>query len=194
MDLGQGDIGAQLPRVERDRLFQVGDGLVQLPALQPDEAAIDQERVPEPAARIAPERLAIIGKGGSVVCRCLYRARCPRTHLSRGEPTKQIEPGQLGMALQASGQIGLGRFGAGRPDIQVADGQQALGPEMVRLGLQGLGEMSLGLRHIAAFVVARARSGSGRTPHPAGVRSAADRSCFAPSASPALSRQAALLR
>ena len=53
MDLGQGDIGAQLPRVQRDRLFQVGDGLVQLPALQPDQTAIDQERVPEPAARIA---------------------------------------------------------------------------------------------------------------------------------------------
>ena len=75
------------------------------------QPAIDQERVPEPAARIAPEGLAIIGLGGSEVFRGLCRVRCPRTDLSRGEPAKQIEPGQLGMGLQARRQIGPGPFG-----------------------------------------------------------------------------------
>ena len=71
IDLGQRDISAQLPGVQRDRFVQVGDGLVQLVALQLDQPAIDQKRVAVPAARIAPEGLAIIGKGGSVVFRRL---------------------------------------------------------------------------------------------------------------------------
>ena len=57
------------------------------------------------------------------------------------------------MALQAGRQIGPGPFGVRLPGIQVADGQQALGPEMVGLGLQCLGEMAFGLAHVAAFVL-----------------------------------------
>ena len=57
------------------------------------------------------------------------------------------------MALQAGCQIGPGPFGVRIPGIQVADGQQALGPEMIWLGLQCLGEVALGLAHVAAFVL-----------------------------------------
>ena len=45
MDLGKRDMGAQLPRVERDRLFQVGDGQIELAALETDQAAIGQEGI-----------------------------------------------------------------------------------------------------------------------------------------------------
>ena len=64
VDLGPSDEGAVLPRVELDRLFQVGDRLDPFPALEPHQAAIRQESVTEPPARIALERFTIIGLGG----------------------------------------------------------------------------------------------------------------------------------
>ena len=56
------------------------------------------------------------------------------------------------MALQACCQISPGPFGVPVPGIQVAVSQQALSPEMIGLGLQCLGEVALGLAHVAAFV------------------------------------------
>ena len=63
MDLSEGDMSVQLPGVQLDRLFQVGDGQVELSALESYEPAIGQKGVAEPTCSIVLERLAKIGFG-----------------------------------------------------------------------------------------------------------------------------------
>ena len=181
------------PRVERNRLFEVGDGRVWLLPLQVKESAIDQQCIAKAAARIAAQGLAIIAKSRREALRGLFLVRRLRTELSGGESTKQIEPWKLGMALQAGGQAGSGPFRVGFPGIQVADCEQALRPEMVRLDSQCLGEVPLGFAYAATFVLFK--SGQKVVECAIGFGApAATRSRFAPSPSPARSRQSAFNR
>ena len=52
--------------------------------------------------------------------------------------------------------MGFGFSRLCRPAIQFADREQALGPEVIGLGLQGFVEMPFGLKQIAAFVALEA--------------------------------------
>ena len=152
VDLGERDIGAVLARVEPDRLPEVGVGVLPSLALEAHQAAIGQQGVAESAGRVATEGVAKIGLGGVEFGGGLRPSRGRRARLARCEAAEQVEPGQVGVGLEASGQVGLGLLGLRRPVVQVADRQQALGPEMVGLGPQGHLEMPPGLRQQAALV------------------------------------------
>ena len=78
------------------------------------------------------------------------------SQLAGGESAQQVEPGELGMALETPGQMGLGLAWVCRPAIELADRQEALSPEMFRLGFESLIEMPFRLRQIAAFVLLEA--------------------------------------
>ena len=101
-----------------------------------------------------------------------------RPDLARGEPAQQVEPGEVGLLIQAGVQAGLGLQ---RPsELEVADGREALGPEMVRLVPQHGVEVAERLVPPAAFVPLLAgqelvegrdrRQGVGRATLPFGAR------------------------
>ncbi len=119
------------------------------------ESAIGQESVAELSGSIALEGLAKIGFG-CLEKRLRFSPAGDLSQLAAGESAQQVEPRELGMALQTAVQVGLGLARMCRPAIQLADRQQALSPEMLRLGFQGLVEMPLRLRQMAAFVLLEA--------------------------------------
>ena len=61
IDLGQGDIGCMLPRVERDRLFQIADGVGEISLLKAQQAAIRQQGVAKFSLGVEIECLAVVG-------------------------------------------------------------------------------------------------------------------------------------
>ncbi len=67
MDLGQCHVGADLIGVERDGLFEVGDGVIEPAALNTHETPIDEQCVPKPSFGVTAQRLAVIGLGVSEV-------------------------------------------------------------------------------------------------------------------------------
>ena len=150
--------------VEPDGLPKVGDRPVQVPTLPPQQAAVNQQHVAELRHRLAleqPQGPGIVLLGGrEVILRfprevaCLRRdpARLgeDRPHLARGEPAQQVEPGEVGILIQAGVQASLGLQ---RPSkLEVADGREALGPEMIRLLAQRGVEVAERLVPPAAFV------------------------------------------
>ncbi len=68
--------------------------------------------------------------------------------MPRCEAPQEIKPRQLGVGLKAGRQVGSGAFGVCASGLELGVGEQALRPEMVRLGANGLGEVADGVFHV----------------------------------------------
>ena len=91
----------QLPGVELDGFFEIGDSQVELSALKSHESTIGQEGVAKSPVAITLECLLKIAFG-CVEEFLRFSPGGDLGQLSEGESAQQIEPGKLWMALQTA--------------------------------------------------------------------------------------------
>src|SRR5262249_55045646 len=103
LDLGQRDKGAEVAIVELDGILEIGGGPLRDPALEPHEAAIAQELVPEvsrgPAGQEIPRPSKIFLRGPEL--ERIAGGRLPRLvaivrgDQGRSEAAEHVKPGEV---------------------------------------------------------------------------------------------------
>src|SRR5262249_11263839 len=137
VDLGQVEVSVVLPRLQGDRRAEVVLGALQLPLLEVEDAAGEQQDVPGVLVRLEPQRLLEVALG--------VRQR-PQPLV--GEAPEEVGPDEVGPPAEAGVQARLRRIPV--PRFQVTDGEEELRPEMTGLPAEGAVEGARGLLPVAA--------------------------------------------